>query len=85
MPSTGDYGFAWGPMAVDRSIHVEGKGRVVSIAPTNETTATWKHWTELQVFMSEGGRRLRVHRVWIERKPDGRLMVTKTEELETNP
>lgn len=48
------FGFVWGPMRVERLAHLEGRGRVISVKAGSK---------ELQVYVSEKGRRVRVFEV----------------------
>lgn len=43
----GAYGFLWGPMEVERSCHVEGRGYALTIRTDHQ---------EMQVYVSEKGR-----------------------------
>ena len=47
-----DFGFQWGPAQVVRTVHVEGRGRVITIYTGHRT---------LEVFVSEKGRSIRCH------------------------
>lgn len=51
----GRYGFAWGPLVVERMIHVPGRGYVVDIRPREQ------HETGVQVYVSEKGRSVKVY------------------------
>lgn len=51
--SQGRFGFVWGNVWVTRATHIEGRGRVVRIAATDQ-----EH--DVQVYVSEGGRSIRV-------------------------
>jgi hypothetical protein len=44
------YGFRWGPVAVDRLAHVEGRGRVIEVRTDH---------ARIQVYVSEAGRVIR--------------------------
>lgn len=49
------YGFTWGNVDVSRLMHVEGRGREVSVRPAG------KSYSEgVTVYISEGGRSIRV-------------------------
>lgn len=48
-----DYGFEWGPMTVLRIARVEGRGAVISVRTDH---------TDIQVLVSEKGRKIRVWR-----------------------
>jgi hypothetical protein len=48
-----DYGFKWGPAEIVRLIAVPGRGRVLSVKTDH---------AELQILISEKGRKLRVWR-----------------------
>ena len=54
MSGSKPYGFDWGPLSVERLVHVEGRGRVLEVKTEHRT---------LQVYCSEAGRSLRVFRV----------------------
>lgn len=43
------YGFAWGPMRVERAASIEGRGRILLITTLH---------AEVQVYVSEHGRRI---------------------------
>lgn len=47
-----EYGFTWGNVTVERTMQVEGRGRVVTI----KTDAG----KSIEVYVSEGGRSIRV-------------------------
>jgi hypothetical protein len=49
------YGFVWGNMEVERFTHIEGRGRTLSVRATGKPVQDG-----LQVYLSEGGRSLRV-------------------------
>ena len=46
-----EYGFVWGPAEVTRLARFEGRGRVIGVATEHR---------QLQVAVSEGGRKIRV-------------------------
>ena len=46
------YGFRWGPLVVERTAHIEGRGYVVTIQTERES---------MQVYVSEKGRRMRAY------------------------
>jgi hypothetical protein len=48
------YGFAWGPMRVERMAHIEGRGYVVSVHGPKGYNGP-----QVQVFVSEKGRTIR--------------------------
>lgn len=48
-----DYGFQWGPMEVTRITYLVGRGRVLKIRTEHQ---------ELEVFVSEKGRNIRVYK-----------------------
>ena len=48
------YGFRWGPLVVERTAHIEGRGYVVTVRTERES---------VQVFVSEKGRNLRTYPV----------------------
>ena len=47
------YGFEWGPMKVERLAHIEGRGYVVTVKTDHN---------ELQVYVSEKGRKVEAYR-----------------------
>jgi hypothetical protein len=49
-----EYGFRWGPMVVDRVAHIDGRGYVVSVR-----SSAGYDGPEVQVFVSEKGRRVK--------------------------
>jgi len=46
------FGFEWGPMRVVRAVHIEGRGRVIVVATDH---------AEMEVFVSEKGRKIRAY------------------------
>lgn len=58
LPYDGDdgrYGFVWGPLVVERTARVEGRGYVVTVRPVG------KYEPSVQVYVSEKGRSMSVH------------------------
>ena len=51
----GRYGFAWGPVIVERTAHIDGRGYVVTV----RTPGSYE--PSVQVYVSEKGRVMRVY------------------------
>lgn len=47
------YGFDWGPMQVNRTAHIEGRGYVVTVKTAH---------AEIQVYVTEKGRKVEAYR-----------------------
>lgn len=52
MSGVTQYGFQWGPLEVQRTVHVEGRGYVVTVQTERES---------IQVYVSEKGRTLKAY------------------------
>lgn len=48
------YGFDWGPMSVERTAHIEGRGYALTIRTEHQT---------MQVFVTEKGRKIKPYPV----------------------
>jgi hypothetical protein len=47
------YGFSWGPVRIHRTAHIDGRGWIITI---------WTDSKELEVYVTEKGRNIRVWR-----------------------
>jgi hypothetical protein len=51
-PDIERYGFAWGPMIVERSAHIEGRGYILTVKTDH---------ARVEVYVTEKGRKINVY------------------------